>query len=123
MEYVFVGLFIIISSLLVFLVVIQNSKGGGLASNVQSANVASQIMGVRKAADIVEKSTWIMIGSLGGLAIIANLYMSSARSSETPQSPIKMKSLIENQKVETPPTPASPAPAAAPQQQKPAEKK
>ena len=34
---------------------IQNSKGGGLASNFASSN---QIMGVRKTTDVLEKTTW-----------------------------------------------------------------
>jgi len=38
-----------------FVVLIQNSKGGGLASNFASSN---QIMGVRKTTDVLEKATW-----------------------------------------------------------------
>ena len=38
-----------------FFVLIQNSKGGGLASNFASSN---QIMGVRKTTDFLEKATW-----------------------------------------------------------------
>ncbi len=40
-----------------FFVLIQNSKGGGLASNFSSQN---QIMGVRKTTDFLEKATWIL---------------------------------------------------------------
>lgn len=40
---------------LAFFVLIQNSKGGGLASNFASSN---QIMGVRKTTDFLEKATW-----------------------------------------------------------------
>ncbi|MDR2979546.1 MAG: preprotein translocase subunit SecG [Bacteroidales bacterium] len=36
-------------------VLIQNSKGGGLASNFASSN---QIMGVRKTTETLEKGTW-----------------------------------------------------------------
>ena len=38
-----------------FIVLIQNSKGGGLASGFSSSN---QIMGVRKTTDFLEKATW-----------------------------------------------------------------
>lgn len=38
-----------------FFVLIQNSKGGGLASNFAGSN---QSMGVRKTADFLEKATW-----------------------------------------------------------------
>ena len=42
-----------------FFVLIQNSKGGGLASNFAGSN---QIMGVRKTADFLEKATWSLAG-------------------------------------------------------------
>lgn len=48
-------LIIIVSIALGFFVLIQESKGGGLASNFASSN---QIMGVRKTTDMVEKITW-----------------------------------------------------------------
>lgn len=38
-----------------FIVLIQNSKGGGLASGFSSSNA---IMGVRKTTDFLEKATW-----------------------------------------------------------------
>ena len=50
-------LLIIASILLILIVLVQNSKGGGLVSNFSSSN---QIMGVRKTADFLEKSTWIL---------------------------------------------------------------
>ena len=43
------------SVLMILIVLIQESKGGGLASNFSSTN---SIMGVRKTTDIVEKLTW-----------------------------------------------------------------
>ena len=42
---------------LAFIVLIQNSKGGGLASNFAGSN---QVMGVRKTTDFLEKATWIL---------------------------------------------------------------
>lgn len=50
-----VVLIILASIVLAFVVLIQNSKGGGLASNFASSN---QVMGVRKTADVLEKTTW-----------------------------------------------------------------
>ena len=50
-----VVLVVIACIILGFIVLIQNSKGGGLASNFASSN---QIMGVRKTADVLEKTTW-----------------------------------------------------------------
>lgn len=51
---------IIVCVLLVLIVLIQNPKGGGLTSNFSSS---SQLMGVQKTGDFLEKGTW-------GLAII-----------------------------------------------------
>ncbi len=61
--YVFVSILIlIVSILMVLIVLVQNSKGGGLASNFSASN---QIMGVRQTADFLEKATWSMaIGML-----------------------------------------------------------
>src|SRR5574344_2516248 len=46
---------VILAAILCFIVTIQNSKGGGLASGFASSN---QIMGVRKTTDLLEKTTW-----------------------------------------------------------------
>jgi len=50
-----------------FFVLIQNSKGGGLASNFAGSN---QIMGVRKTADFLEKATWSLAGAIMLLCLI-----------------------------------------------------
>jgi preprotein translocase subunit SecG len=60
-------LIVIAGILLSFIVLIQNSKGGGLASGFSSSN---QIMGVRKTTDFLEKATWglaafIVVVSIG----------------------------------------------------------
>ena len=54
-------LIFIVCVLLVLVVLVQNSKGGGLASNFQSSN---QIMGVRKTTDFLEKATWTLVAAL-----------------------------------------------------------
>ena len=56
--YILISVLILIACvLLVLVVLVQNSKGGGLASNFASSN---QYMGVRKTADFLEKSTWTL---------------------------------------------------------------
>ena len=50
-----VVLVVIACIILAFIVLIQNSKGGGLASNFAGSN---QIMGMRKTTDFLEKATW-----------------------------------------------------------------
>ncbi len=46
---------VVASIVLVLIVLVQNSKGGGLSANFSSSN---QIMGVRKTTDFLEKATW-----------------------------------------------------------------
>lgn len=49
---------IILSCILLILVVlVQNSKGGGISSNFSTAN---QIMGARRGTDFIEKTTWTL---------------------------------------------------------------
>ena len=48
-------LIVIAAILMIGVVLIQESKGGGLSSNFSSSNA---IMGVRKTTDFVEKLTW-----------------------------------------------------------------
>ncbi len=51
------------------IVLVQNSKGGGLASNFSSSN---QMMGVRKTTDFLEKATWTL-----GIALVVLSILSS----------------------------------------------
>lgn len=57
--------------LLTTVVLVQESKGGGLASGFSSAN---QVMGVQRTADFLEKATWtlaivLLVLCLGAAAI------------------------------------------------------
>jgi len=68
---------IVIVAVCVFLtliVLVQNSKGGGLAANFSASN---QIMGVRKTADFLEKATWTLAGSLVLLCLLAAFILPS----------------------------------------------
>ncbi len=58
MYILFTILIAIAAVLLVLLVLVQNSKGGGLAAGFNSGN---QVMGVRKTTDFLEKATWSLI--------------------------------------------------------------
>ena len=60
---------IVICILLILVVLVQNSKGGGLASGF-SAN--TQIMGVRRTADFLEKTTWGLALGLFLFALLAS---------------------------------------------------
>jgi preprotein translocase subunit SecG len=61
-------LIVILSIILVLTVLVQNSKGGGLASGFQSSN---QILGVRKTTDFIEKATWSLVGTIVVFSVVA----------------------------------------------------
>lgn len=60
-------LIILASIALILVVIVQKSKGGGLAASFSGAN---NIMGVRKATDGIEKATWYLISAVIGLSIL-----------------------------------------------------
>lgn len=72
-------LIFIVCVLLILIVLVQNSKGGGLASNFQSAG---QVMGVRKTADFLEKATWSLAGVLLFLAIVGTAFIPRNQAGE-----------------------------------------
>lgn len=83
--YVFISILILIASILLILIVlIQNSKGGGLASGFSSSN---QIMGVRKTTDFLEKATWTLAGTVVVLSIVITAFIPRAQHAN--QSEIK----------------------------------
>jgi preprotein translocase subunit SecG len=61
---------IIVCVLLVAIVLIQNPKGGGLASGFSSS---SQMMGVQRTGDFLEKGTWGLAIFLMVLALAINV--------------------------------------------------
>jgi len=97
-------LLIIVSFLLGAVILVQNSKGGGLTSGFAASN---QIMGVRKTTDFLEKLTWGFAIGLLVLAMVGNFVLpkNSASTGGT--------SVIEEQIQNAPSAPASTAPAPA----------
>lgn len=63
----FVILIVIAALLMIGIVLIQESKGGGLASNFSSYN---QIGGVRKTTDFIEKTTWSLAAVMVVISIV-----------------------------------------------------
>jgi len=67
--YVFLTILIVIAAvLLTLLVLVQNSKGGGLAAGFASGN---QVMGAPKTADFLEKATWTIVALIVVFSIAA----------------------------------------------------
>jgi preprotein translocase subunit SecG len=62
---------IILSSILLILVVfVQNPKGGGLSSDF---GAATQLGGVQKTNDFIDKATWSLAGIIAVLSIILTI--------------------------------------------------
>ena len=83
---VVVILILIVSVLLGLIVLVQNSKGGGLVSNFGGAN---QMMGVRQTTDFLEKATWTLGGILVVLCLISSITLPKNSKEGTPKSEIE----------------------------------
>ena len=91
--YILISVLILIACILLILVVlVQNSKGGGLAANFGSTG---QIMGVRKTADFLEKATWYLAISLLVLSLVSILVIPRGTSTSGTQD-TELREKIEN---------------------------
>lgn len=66
----------IVSLLLILVVLIQNSKGGGVDATLGGSQ-ANQMLGAAKSADFIEKLTWYLAAALFVLSIVATILASS----------------------------------------------
>ena len=71
---------ILISFVLAFFVLIQNSKGGGLASGFADNNA---MLGVRKTTDVVEKTTWGLAAVMVILSILSVAFLGNFSASNS----------------------------------------
>lgn len=95
--YTFLSILILISALfLVLIVLVQNSKGGGLASGFASSN---QVLGVRKTTDFLEKATWYLASFLLVLCIAITAFIPHAKT-------VSESEVLEN--ISTPVAPSTP---------------
>lgn len=76
----FVVLILLVSLLMIGIVLIQESKGGGLSSNFSASN---SIMGVRKTTDFVEKATWTLAALMVIISILCAHAAPTASSTES----------------------------------------
>ena len=88
----FVILIVIAALLMIGIVLIQESKGGGLAAGFSSAN---SLAGVRQTTNFIEKATWSLAGFMVVISI-ACAYFAPVASTEG--------SVIENAAIEKPAT-------------------
>ena len=87
--YIFITILIVIAAiLLTLLVLVQNSKGGGLAAGFASGN---QVMGAPKTADFLEKATWTLIALIVAFSIAAVGFSAGQQASAEEQSAIEVE--------------------------------
>jgi preprotein translocase subunit SecG len=105
--YIFVSVLVIIACILqVMIVLVQNSKGGGLAANFMSAG---QTMGVRKTTDFLEKATWTLAGSILILCIVATATIPRAATEEHSRIENQIRTTVDPNAIPTLPTAVPPS--------------
>ncbi len=82
MLYIFIVAIIVCAVLLTLVVLAQSSKGG--VGSTFGGSGASQMMGVKKTSDLLEKLTWGFIVSIIVLSLTVNVVMKPSRKSNTP---------------------------------------
>ncbi len=71
---IIISLTIVVAVLLVLVVLAQNSKGG-LSSQFGGAGSSSQMIGVKRTTDLLEKVTWGLAIALLALSLTSNLIL------------------------------------------------
>ena len=72
---------IILSILLIIIVLLQASKGDGLAGTFGGAGNLGSVFGTRRTADFLSKATWWIGGTVMVLVILINLFFLPGRMS------------------------------------------
>ncbi|MEO1414355.1 MAG: preprotein translocase subunit SecG [Bacteroidota bacterium] len=91
---------VVLAVALTLVVIVQNSKGGGLSSTFGGG--ASQILGARRSSEFIEKLTWYLAIGVAIIAFAANIAASSATSVEAGS---KLQEATENPYSIAPPAP------------------
>lgn len=102
----FTILIVVVCLLIIGIVLLQNPKGSGMAGGFSGA--ASNIIGVQKAGDVLEKGTWIMGIALLVLCVGATFFTPKANQQE------KIKTMSEQAAAGASPSVPNTAPAPTP---------
>ena len=79
--YTSIVILIVLASIFMCLIVlIQESKGGGLAADYSNNN---QILGAPKTTNFIEKATWFLAGAMIFLSIISVAFLPGTSSSDS----------------------------------------
>lgn len=95
---------IVVSVLLIIIVLLQASKGEGLAGITGGAPGSfGTVFGARRTADFLSKATWWLGGILFVLAIVTNLFFLPGQKTNA-----QLNSIIQSSRSSVPITPALP---------------
>jgi preprotein translocase subunit SecG len=115
MYLVLVILIVVVCVLLGGIVLIQNPKGGGLTSNFSSQ---SQLMGVQKTGDFLEKGTWVLAIALMVLCLAVNVSVKGTGPAKNAIDPATQKAIDKTSKGAIAPTAQPATPITIPAQKK-----
>ncbi|MCS6823927.1 MAG: preprotein translocase subunit SecG [Cytophagaceae bacterium] len=99
-------LIILVAILLILVVLIQNPKGGGIATGFGGSNL-TQFMGVKKTGDILERTTWILSGLLFLLCLSIGMTTNTSSTPKIEDSETIQQNIESATKNETPLQPAN----------------
>jgi preprotein translocase subunit SecG len=99
---------LIAAALIIGIILIQNPKGGGLASNFSSSN---QMFGVQRTSEGVEKLTWIFAAVILVVSLVASSYngATTVGTGKVEAKDAKINELINAPAAKGNTTPAAPA--------------
>ncbi|NLV18992.1 MAG: preprotein translocase subunit SecG [Bacteroidetes bacterium] len=105
--YIFISILVIAACFLqILIVLVQNSKGGGLAANFTSAG---QTMGIRKTADFLEKATWTLAAAILILSIVATAAIPRSSGAEQSRISNQIQNAVDPNAIPTLPTAVPPS--------------
>jgi preprotein translocase subunit SecG len=107
---IFLVLITIVCFLLIVVIMVQNPKGGGLSSTLGGS---TQIGGVQKTTDFLDKSTWVLSAVLIALILLSSLSFDGSLS-DTDSKIIDKTPTTEAPSKTTPVAPAEKAPTGTP---------
>ncbi len=113
MEILLASIILILAVGLIFLILIQESKGGGLVSSIGGVGKAAEFFGVRRATEDVEKITWWVAGTIAVLAFVINIWLSTSVAPAGGQDTLLLQKGLKNAPV-TAPTQVPSLPQSAP---------
>ncbi len=92
--YILISVLILVAAVLMVLVVlVQNSKGGGLAANFTGGN---QIMGVRRTTDFLEKATWTLAIAILVLSLLSVIVIPKGTTTNTGSNDTELREIIDS---------------------------